>query len=111
MLDTHEPMFILAVYFPSSKHTLVGLRETLDSQGITLILEDFSGALGYLGGDSISSESNATGELKNEFFNYFNLFTVNLINIIYSSPLDTFYSEDGLFLSAIDLIVVPRSLL
>ena len=119
VLDSHEPLFILAVYFPSSNHSLDEFRETLDlpwalyeyycDQGITLVLEDFNGSLGYLGGDRISSEPNARGELINEFLNYFNLFAVNLDNIC-TGPLDTFYSDDGLSSSAIDLIAVPRSL-
>ena len=47
-------------------------------------------------------------ELINEFLNYFHLFAVNLDNIC-SGLLDTFYSDDRLSSSAIDLIVVPRS--
>ena len=118
MLDSYEPLFILAVYFPSSNHSLDEFRETLDllwalyeycDQRITLVLGDFNGSLCYLGGDRISSEPNVRGELINEFLNYFNLFAVNLDNIC-SGPLDTFYSDDGLSSSAIDLIVVPRSL-
>ena len=119
VLDSHEPLFILAVYFPSSNHSLDEFCETLNllwalyeyycDQGITLVLGDFNGSLGYLGGDRISSEPNARGELINEFLNYFNLFAVNLDNIC-TGPLDTFCSDDGLSSSAIDLIVVPRSL-
>ena len=99
VLDSHEPLFILAVYFPSSNHSLDEFRETLDllwalyeyycDQGITLVLGDFNGSLGYLGGDRISSEPSARGELINEFLNYFNLFAVDLDNIC-SGPLDTF---------------------
>ena len=102
-------MFILAVYFPSSNHSLDEFRETLDllwalyeyycDQGITLVLGDFNGSLGYLGGDRISSEPSARWELINEFLNYFNLFAVNLDNI-FTGPLDTFYSDDGLSSSA-----------
>ena len=113
-------MFILAVYLPSSNHSLDEFHETLDllwalyeyycDQGITLVLGDFNGALGYLGDDRISSEPSARGKLINEFLNYFNLFAANLDNIC-SGPLDTFYSDDGLSSSAIDLIVVPRTLL
>ena len=120
VLDSHKPMFILAVYLQSSNHSLDEFRETLDllwalyeyhcDQGITLVLVDFNGALGYLGGDRISSEPRAREELINDFLNYFNLFAVNLDNVC-SGPLDTFYSDDGLSSSAIDLIVVPRTLL
>ena len=63
VLDSHEPMSILAVYLPSSNHSLDEFHETLDllwalyeyycDQGITLVLGDFNGALGYLGGDRI----------------------------------------------------------
>ena len=66
VLDNHEPMFIFALYLPSSNHSLDEFRQTLDllwalyeyycDQGVTLVLEDFNGALGYLGGDRISSE-------------------------------------------------------
>ena len=42
--------------------------------------------------------------------NYLKLFAADLDNV-YSGQLDTFYSDDGLSSSAIDLIVVPRSLL
>ena len=30
VLDSHEPLFILAMYFPSSNHSLDEFRETLD---------------------------------------------------------------------------------
>ena len=120
VLDSHEPMFILAVYLSSSNHSPDEFHETLDllwalyeyycDQGITLVLGDFNGALGYLRGDRISSEPSARGKLINEFLNYFNLFAANLDNVC-SGPLDTFYSDDGLSSSAIDLIVVPRTLL
>ena len=120
VLDSHEPMFILAVHLPSSNHSLDEFHETLDllwvlyeyycDHWITLVLGDFNGALGYLGGDKISSEPTARGKLINEFLNYFNLFAANLNNVC-SGPLDTFYSDDGLSSSAIDLIVVPRTLL
>ena len=120
VLDSHEPMFIVAVYFLSSSHSLDEFCETLDllwalyeyycDQGITLVAGDFNGALGYLGSDRISSDGNARGQLINEFLNYFNLFAVNLDNIC-SDPLDIFCSDDRLSSSAIDLIVVPRSLL
>ena len=69
VLDSHERT--------PFNHSLDEFRETLDllwaqyeyfcDQGITLVLEDFNGALGYLGGDRISSEPNARGELINDF--------------------------------------------
>ena len=62
----HQSLFVLAVYLPSSNHPTDTFQETLDllwavyyhfcNQGITVILGDFDGALGYLGGDRISSE-------------------------------------------------------
>ena len=101
VLDSHEPLFILAVYFPSSNHSLDEFRETLDllwslyeyycDQGITLVLGDFNRSLGYLGGDRISFEPSARRELINEFLNYFNLFAVNLDNIC-SGPLFTLFT-------------------
>ena len=120
VLDSYEPMFILVVYLPSSNHSLDEFRETLDllwalyeyycDQVITLVLGDFNGVLGYLEGDRILSEPSARGELINDFLNYFDLFAANLDNVC-SGPLDTFYSDDRSSSSAIDLIVVPRTLL
>ena len=61
----YQSLFILAVYLPSSNHPTDTFQETLDllwavydhfcNQGITVILGDLNGALGYLGGDKISS--------------------------------------------------------
>ena len=55
MLHSHEPMFILVVYFPSSNHTIDDICETLGllwalyeyccDKGVTLTLRDFNGAL------------------------------------------------------------------
>ena len=59
----HQSLFILAVYLPSSNHPTDTFQKTLDllwavhdhicNQGITVILGDFNGALGYLGGDNL----------------------------------------------------------
>ena len=73
-------------------------------------LGDFNGALGYLGSDRISSEPNDRGRLILEFLNFFNLKTVNFDSVC-TGPTDTFFSLDGRFSSAIDLIVVPRALI
>ena len=80
------------------------------NQGITVTVGDFNGALGYLGGDRISSEPNDKGRLILEFLNFFNLKAVNFDSVC-TGPTDTFFSFDGRFSSAIDLIVVPRALI
>ena len=116
----HQSLFILAVYLPSSNHPTDTFQETLDmlwavynhfcNQGITVILGDFNGALGYLGGDRISSEPNDRERLILESLNFFNLKAVTFDSVC-TGPTDTFFSFDGRFSSAIDLIVVPRALI
>ena len=63
-----------------------------------------------LGGDRISSEPNDRGRLILGFLNFFNLKAVNFDSVC-TVPIDTFFSSDGQFSSAIDLIVVPRALI
>ena len=68
-LENQESLFALAVYLPVSNHSLEEFRGVLDflwalyehysDQGITVIIGDFNGALGYLGGNlSPISEEN-----------------------------------------------------
>ena len=78
-------------------------------QPITVIIGDFNGALGYLGGNRICSEPNQRGKRIDEFFNFFNLSAVNLGKSC-ACPLETFYADSGTSSSAIDPIVVPRAL-
>ena len=114
----HQSLFVLVVYLPSSNHPTDTFHETFDllwavydhfcNQGITVILAEFSGALGYFGGDRISSEPNDRGRLILEFLNFFNLKAVNFDSVC-TGLTDTSFSFDGRFSSAIDLIVVPRA--
>ena len=80
------------------------------NQGTPVILGDFNGALGCLGGDRISSEPKDRGRLIQEFLNFFNLKAVNFDSVC-AGLTDTFFSFNGRFSSAIDLIVVPRALI
>ena len=123
VLENQESLFVLAVYLPVSSHSLEQFREefceALDflwalyehysDQSITVIIGDFNGALGYLGGNRICSEPNQRGKLIDEFFNFFNLSAVNLDKSC-AGPLETFYADSGTSSFAIDLIVVPRAL-
>ena len=59
---------------------------------------------------TISSEPNDRGSLFLEFLNFFNLKAVNFDSVC-TGPTDTFFSFDGQFSSAIDVIVVPRALI
>ena len=116
----HQSLFVLAVYLPSSNCPTETFQETLDllwavhdhfcNQGIKVILGDFNGALGYLCGERISSEPNDRGRLILEFLNFFNLKAVNFDSVC-TGPIDTFFSFDGQFSSAIDLTLVPRALI
>ena len=117
--ENQESLFVLAVHLPAPSHSLEEFYEALDflwalyehysDQGITVIIGDFNGALGYLGGNQICSEPNQCGKLIDEFFNYFNLSTVNPDKSC-AGPLETFYADSGTSSSAKDLIVVPRAL-
>ena len=119
VLENQESLFVLAVYLPASNHSLEELRKALDllwalcehysDQGITVIIRDFNGSLGYLGGNRICSEPNQQGKLIDEFFNFFNLSAVNLDKSC-AGPLETFYADSGTSSSTVDLIVVPRAL-
>ena len=83
VLENQESLFVLPLYLPASNHSLEEFREAFNflwalyehysDQGITVIIRDFNGALGCLGGNRICSEPNQRGELIDEFFNFFQL--------------------------------------
>ena len=73
MLENQDSLFVLAVYFAASNHSLEKFCKALDflwalyehysDQGITVIIRDFNGALGYLDGNRICSEPNQRGKV------------------------------------------------
>ena len=94
-----RPLFILAVYLPSSNHALEEFKECLDylwalydslsADGFVILLDDFYGVLGNSLGDKGKKEPNERGLLLLDFANFFNICPVNLLNSVkgLSNPL------------------------
>ena len=114
-----RPLFILAVYLPSSNHTLDEFQECLDllwalyeslsADGFVIVLGDVNGDFGNYLGVRGKKEPNVHGKLLIDFANFFNVCPVNLLSSC-SGPLETYISHCGRFRSTIDYILLPNYL-
>ena len=110
-------LFFLAVYFPSSDHSMEEFRETLDllwvicdsyfMQAVVTIMGDFNCHLGHLCGDCSTSNPDDRGKLIHDFLNQFNLFPVNLDDCC-TGPVETFRRDDGKHSSTVNFIFIPQ---
>ena len=115
-----RPLFILAVYLPSSNHALEEFKECLDylwalydflsADGFVILLGEFNGDLGNSLGDKGKKEPNDRGLLLLDFANFFNICPVNLLKQC-KGPLESFNSHCGRYHSALDYIFLPNCLL
>ena len=112
-------LFFLAVYFPSSNHSMEEFRETPDllwficdsysMQGVITVMGDFNCHLGHLCGGRSTSNPDGRGKLIYDFLNHFNLFLVNLDDRS-TGPVETFRTDDGKLSSTVDFIFIPLAL-
>ena len=109
-------LFFLAVYFPSSNHSMEEFRGTLDMlwaicdnysvQGVVTVTGDFNCHLGHLCGGCSTSNPDDRGKLIHDFLNHFNLFPVNLDDHC-TGPVERFRTDDGKYSSTVDFIFIP----
>ena len=115
-----RPLFILAVYLPSSNHALEEFKECIDylwalydslsADGFVILLGDFNGDLCNSLGDKGKKEPNDRGLLLLDFANFFNICPVNLLKQC-KRPLESFKSHCGRYHSTLDYIFLPNCLL
>ena len=111
-----RPLFILAVYLPSSNHALEEFKECLDYlwalydslsvDGFVIIFGDFNGDLGNSLGDKGKKEPNDRGLLLLDFADFFNICPVNLLKQC-KGTLESFNSHYRRYHSTLDYIFLP----
>ena len=116
----HVLLFILGVYLPSVSHNLEeygeyfdylwALYDSLSSNGKVILMGHFNGNLGNSLGNKGRREPNQRGLKLLDLANYFNLCSVNLMNMC-AGPLETFNSFCGRYHTTLDYTFVPNCLL
>ena len=115
-----RPLFILAVYLPSSNEALEEFKEflnylwalydSLSADGFVILLGDFNGDLGNSLGDKGKKEPYDRGLLLLDFANFFNICPVNLLKQC-KGPLESLNSHCGRYHSTLGYIFLPNCLL
>ena len=113
------PLTIIAVYLPSTNHSIDECNESIDflwaiydslsEKGYVYVLGDFNADLGYSTESKGLREPNSRGKKLSKFVDHFSLImtAVNLLGNS-SDPLETYISHCGRFHSTIDYIIIPN---
>ena len=111
-----RPLFILAVYLPSTNHALEEFKECFDylwalydslpADGFVILLGDFNGYLGNYLGDKGKNDRG----LLLDFTNFFNICPINLLRRC-KLPLESYNSHCRRYHSTLDYTFLPNCLL